>query len=127
MASQSISGLPNKKDPAVALVHGGGYTGWLGDMVTDYKERNENEMLEKQIDEEVMNYIKKAAKILLKILQEICKAIKYCFRKWIEFLLWIPKHKRTNLQNMCILVGAKIAGVSNNWRKMHCIPMLRRC
>lgn len=63
---------------------------------------------------------------IAEVFKAFWNSIKSFFRAYLETLLRVPKDERDPLERRFMFYISKMLGKSNNWRKMHHIPMTRR-
>lgn len=90
-------------------------------------------MLKSMTDEEkkqavnnMIEYLKKAWQAIKEVILKVVEQFKKCLKSWIQSVASIPKNKRDIWTRKLLYYGSIIAGMSNNWRRMHHIPMVRR-
>ncbi len=70
--------------------------------------------------------LKNAFNKIVEAFKTFWESIKIFFREYLESILRVPKNKRDPLQRRFMFYISKVLGKSNNWRKIHHIPMARR-
>lgn len=80
----------------------------------------------KQALNKVIEYLKKVWQAIKEAILKVVEQFKKCFRTWVESVAKVPKNQRDIVIKKFLYYGSIVAGKSNNWRRMHGIPMVRR-